>query len=80
MTITEKKQSHRYKEQASGYHGDRAGGGATDGQGSKRCKLLVIKKTYGEHNIHHKAYSQYCYNNNNGLVTDGYLVTRRINS
>ena len=49
-------------------------------KGIKRCKLSVIKKTYGERNIHYKEYNQYCYNNNIDLVTDSYLVTRHINS
>ena len=58
VTITEKKQSHRYKEQASGYRGDRAGGGATDRQGSKRHKLLGMHKLPG-YLVQHEEYSKY---------------------
>jgi len=58
VTITEKKQSHRYKEQASGYHGDRAGGGTTEGQGSKRHKLLGMHKLPG-YLVQHEECSKY---------------------
>ena len=44
MNITKKKQTHRYREQTNGYQwGDRRGG-AIQGTGSKKHKLLRIKE------------------------------------
>ena len=45
MNITEKKQTHGYREQTSDYQWGGAGGGAIQGQGIKRKKLLCIKQT-----------------------------------
>ena len=44
MIITKWKQTHRYREQTSGYQGGRRKrGGAREGYGIKRYKLLCVK-------------------------------------
>ena len=39
MNTTKKKQTHRYREQTMATSGERAGGGAIEGEGNKRYRL-----------------------------------------
>ena len=59
VSITKKKKTHRYREQASGYQWGEGRGETTLGWGSGRYKLLGVRQATRLCCIQHGEYSQY---------------------
>ena len=68
MNITEQKQTHRYKEQTSGYQQGEGGGEGQDrGRGLRGTNYYVLINKVQGYIIQHREYSQYFIITLNGI-------------